>query len=175
MRDDRGAVTKYMTALIIWLVPVALLLIPILYPTEGVFRDLFILPAVLIMLYVAFILTPMFSPLKNVDFFDELPRNVERFVDGQRARRDARDILRLYDKSKMPNVYEMEELSPYLKNVRRTCDVLRASSEWHMSNAEVSGSLLEKMEALMHYKEAPEEELEDKHAHKGKGKHHRSH
>jgi hypothetical protein len=175
MRDDRGAVIKYATALIIWLVPVALLLIPVLYPTEGVYRDLFILPAVLIMLYVAFILTPMFSPIRNVDFFDELPRAIERFVDGQRARRDARDILKLYDKSKMPNVYEMEELSPYLRNVRRTCDVLRASSEWHMSNAEVSGSLLEKMEALMHYKEAPEEELEDKHAQKGKGKQHRSH
>ena len=175
MRDDRGAITKYLTALTIWLVPVALMLIPILYPAEGIYRDMFILPVILIMLYVAFILTPMFSPLKNVDFFDELPRNIERFVDGLRARRDARDILRLYDKSKMPNVYEMEELSPYLKNVRRTCDVLRASRDWHASNAEVQGTLLEKMEALMHYKEAPEEEPEEKHGHKAKGKHHRSH
>jgi len=174
MRDDRGAVTKYAIALAIWLVPVALLLIPILYPTEGFARDLLILPAVLLMLYVAFILTPMFSPLKNVDFFDELPRNIERFVEEQRARRDARDIVKLYDNSKMPNVYEMEELSPYLKNVRRTCDVLRASHEWHASNAEVAGNLLDKMESLMHYKEDPQDEPEEKHGHKAKGKHQRS-
>jgi len=175
MKDDRGAVAKYLTALIIWLVPVSLLLIPVLYPTEGFVRDLLILPAILVMLYVAFILTPLFSPLKNIDFFDELPRSIERFVEGQRARRDARDIIKLYDKSRMPNVYEMEELTPFLRNIRHTCDTLRASREWHLSNAEVSSSLLEKMEALMRFEEDSAEVTDSGQGSKSKGKHGRRH
>ena len=159
MRDDRSAVGKYLTILIFWLIPVALMLIPILYPTEGYVRDMLVLPVIFILLYVAFLLFPLFRPLRNLDFFDEVPEAVERHVDALRARKDARDLIKLYDGGRLPNVYELASLTPFQRDLKRTLDMLRTDAEWHSSNAEVSHDLLERMETLM--KATAEEEPEE--------------
>lgn len=160
MRDDRSPIGKYVAVLIFWLIPVVLILIPLFYPSEGYLRDILVLPVILMLLYVSFILSPMFRPLRNLDFFDDVPETIERFVDEQRARKDARGLIRLYDGGQLPNVYELTVLTPFQKEVKRTLDGLRSDSEWHASNAEVSRDLLERMEYLMRagVDEAPESE-----------------
>jgi len=159
MKDGRSALGKYLTILIFWLIPVGLILIPLLYPTEGYVRDMLVLPVIFILLYVAFLLSPLFRPLRNLDLFDEVPEAVERHVDAQRARKDARDLIRLYDGGRLPNVYELASLTPFQRDVKRILDRLRADAEWHSSNAEVSRDLLERMETLM--RAAEEEEPEE--------------
>lgn len=162
MKDDRSAVGKYVTVLIFWLIPVALILIPLLYPTEGYLRDMLVLPVLLVLLYVAVILAPLFRPLRNLDFFDDVPETIERFVDAQRARRDARDLIRLYHDGHLPNVNELETLTPWQRGVKRTLDALRLDADWHAGNAEVSQDLLARMESLMHT--GAEEQVEDESA-----------
>lgn len=159
MKDNGAAVGKYVTVLIFWLIPVALMLIPILYPTEGYVRDMLVLPVIFILLYVAFLLSPLFRPLRNLDFFDDIPEAVQRQVDAQRARKDARDLIKLYDGGSLPNVYELANLTPFQRGLMRTLDRLRTDAEWHSSNAEVSHDLLERMETLM--RATPEEEPEE--------------
>lgn len=157
MDDERTPVTKYLVVLILWVIPVVLILVPLLYPTEGYVRDMLVLPVIIVLLYVAFILAPLFHPIKNADFFDEVPRTIERFANEQRSRKDVRDILKLYRGGRLPNVYELTELTPFQKDIRRMCERLRADVEWHASNAEMSRELLDRMEALMHVKEEEEE------------------
>jgi len=103
----------------------------------------------LVLLYMSFILSPLFRPLRNLDFFDDVPETIERFVDSQRARKDARGLIRLYDGGHLPNVYELTALTPFQKELKSTLDKLRSDAAWHASNAEVSGDLLERLETLM--------------------------
>ncbi len=158
MSDNRASIGRYLTVLVLWLIPVALILFPLLYPTEGFVRDMLLLPVILLLLYVAFLLAPLFRPLKNIDFFDDVPGTIERYATAHRARKDVRDILRLYQGGRLPNVYELPNLTPFQKDVKRMCDRLRNDADWHASNAEVSRDLLDRMEALMH---ASEEHQED--------------
>jgi len=120
-----------------------------------------VLPVIFVLLYVSFVLSPLFRPLRNLDFFDEVPDAVERRVEARRARKDARDLLRLYAGGRLPNVYELTSLTPFQRDVKRLLDKLRNDAEWHAGNAEVSRDLLEQMEALMRAteEEEPEEEL----------------
>ncbi len=156
MRDDKSAVQKYFTMLIIWLVPVALMVAAAVRPVEGFTRDLLLLPAIVMLLYAAYLVAPLFRPLKNADFFDELPAQIERIVDSQRARKDARELIKLYDGDRIANVYELAELTPFQKGIKHTCEVLKYHSEWHSSNAQASRDLLDRLEGLMHVDE-PEE------------------
>jgi len=158
MSDDRSAVGKYVTVLLAWLIPVLLVLIPLVYPAEGYARDMLALPVIFLLLYVAFLVAPLLRPVKNLDFFDDIPDVVERYSDAQRARRDARDLLRLYDGGRLPNVYELTTLTPFQRDVKRMVDRLRSDADWHSGNAEVSRDLLERMEALMRTTEVEEEE-----------------
>ncbi len=158
MDDERSPVGKYLVVFILWIIPVVLILIPLLYPTEGYVRDMLVLPVIVILIYVAFILAPLFYPIKNADFFDEVPKTIERFANEQRARKDVRDILKLYHGGRLPNVYELTELTPFQKDIKRMCERLRADVEWHSSNAEMSRELLDRMEALMHAREEADEE-----------------
>ncbi|MBN1152445.1 MAG: hypothetical protein JXA58_04475 [Dehalococcoidia bacterium] len=155
MRDDRSALGKYMTVLIVWLIPVALVLIPLLYPTEGYVRDMMVLPVLLILLYVALLLAPLFRPLRNLDFFDDLPEAIDRHVDAKRARKEARELIRLYADGHLPNVDELSDLTPFQRGVKRTLDTLRIDAEWLSGNAEVSRNLVERMETLMHSVDEP--------------------
>ncbi|MFW6102896.1 MAG: hypothetical protein ACOC7M_01230 [Chloroflexota bacterium] len=149
MKDDRSAIAKYLTVLIVWLVPIALMLVPVLYPAEGFVRDALVLPVIVLTLYAAFLVSPMFQPLKNVDFFDEIPGVIEKHTEERRARIEARDLLRLYNDGSLPKVYEIENPTRFQRDLRRTCDTLRAAAEWHSSNGEVSANLLERLESLM--------------------------
>ena len=149
MKDDRSAIRKYLTILLIWLVPVAFMLIVVFYPVEDYLRDILLLPVIVVLLYLAFLLSPMFRPLKNVDYFDELPAAIERFVDSQRVRKDARDLIRLYHDGTLPNVYELSERTRFQKDVFRIAESLRADAGWHSSNHQVSQDLLDRMEQLM--------------------------
>ena len=108
MKDDRTAVARYATVLVVWLIPIALMLIPVLYPTQNYLRDALVLPVIALTLYAAFLVSPLLQPLKNIDLFDEIPDLIERYTDERRARKDARDLLRLYDGDSLPNVYEIE-------------------------------------------------------------------
>jgi len=158
MDDERSPVGKYLTVLILWIIPVVLILVPLLYPTEGHVRDILVLPVIVILLYIAFILAPLFHPPRNADFFDEVPRTIERYANEQRARKDVRDILKLYQGGRLPNVYELPRLTPFQKDVKRMCERLRADAEWHASNVELSRDLLERMHALMRAEAEDEEE-----------------
>ena len=149
MKDDRSAIAKYLTILLIWLIPVAFILIVVLYPVEDYLRDILVLPVIIVLLYVSFLLAPMFRPLKNVDYFDELPAAIERFVDSQRVRKDARDLIRLYHDGTLPNVYELSDLTKFQKDVLRMAESLRADAGWHSSNHQVSQDLLDRIEQLM--------------------------
>ena len=149
MKDDRSAIAKYFTILLIWLIPVAFILIVVLYPVEDYLRDILVLPVIIVLLYVSFLLAPMFRPLKNVDYFDELPAAIERFVDSQRVRKDARDLIRLYHDGTLPNVYELSDLTKFQKDVLRMAESLRADAGWHSSNHQVSQDLLDRIEQLM--------------------------
>ena len=71
MRDGNPAAGKYVTILLFWLIPVALILIPVVYPTEGYVREILVLPVIFLLLYIAFLLSPLFRPLRNIDFFDD--------------------------------------------------------------------------------------------------------
>ena len=171
MKDDRIPFGKYVAVLIFWLIPVVLIVIPVLYPVEGYLRDILVLPVILVLLYVSFILSPLFRPLRNVDFFDELPEAIERFVDARRARKDARDLIRLYDGGRLPNVYELTNLTPFQNGLKRTLEKLKSDGDWHAGNAEVSRDLLERMEALMRATEVEEPDAEPaRHARKKSGK-----
>ncbi len=169
MDDERSPVGKYLVIFILWIIPVVLILVPLLYPTESYVRDMLVLPVIVILIYVAFILAPLFYPLKNADFFDEVPKTIERFANEQRARRDVRDILKLYDGGRLPNVYELSDLTPFQKDIKRMCERLRADVEWHSSNAEKSRDLLDRMEALMRVREAEEGEGDEEQPQTGKG------
>lgn len=158
MDDERTSVSKYVVVLLLWIIPVVLILVPQLYPTEGYVRDMMVLPVIIVLLYVAFILAPLFHPIKNADFFDEVPKTIERFANEQRARKDVRDILKLYRSGRLPNVYELTELTPFQKDIKRMCERLRADVEWHNSHAGMSRELLDRMEALMHAHDEEEEE-----------------
>jgi len=149
VKDDRSAIAKYFTILLIWLIPVAFILIVVLYPVEDYLRDILVLPVIIVLLYVSFLLAPMFRPLKNVDYFDELPAAIERFVDSQRVRKDARDLIRLYHDGTLPNVYELSDLTKFQKDVLRMAESLRADAGWHSSNHQVSQDLLDRIEQLM--------------------------
>jgi hypothetical protein len=173
MKDARTGIGKYVTILIVWLIPVALMLIPLFYQTEGYLRDMLVLPVILILLYLAFLLSPLFRPLKNIDLFDEVPAAVERRVIALRTRKDARDLIRLYDGGRLPNVYELTDLTPFQKDVKRMLDDLRADATWHTSNAEVSQDLLERMETLMRVTEEEEPEEEPSRPQRKKGGKHR--
>lgn len=155
MNDYRSVTSKYATVLVFWLVPVALILIPLLYPAEGYMRDMLVLPVLLILLYVAVLLAPLFRPLRNLDFFDDIPEAVERHVDALRARKEARELIRLYADGHLPDVYELPNLTPFQRGLKRTLDTLRLDAEWHASNAEVSRDLLERMDVLMHTANEP--------------------
>ena len=161
VNDNRSAVGKYATVLVFWLVPVALILIPILYPAEGYVREMLVLPVLLVLLYVAVLLAPLFRPLRNIDFFDDIPEAVERHVDALRTRREARELIRLYSDGGMPDVYSLSSLTPFQRGLKWTLDTLRLDSEWHSSNLEVSRDLLERMESLIHTEDEPAE-IEDK-------------
>jgi len=149
VKDDRSAIRKYLTILLVWLIPVAFILIAVLYPVEDYLRDILVLPIIVVLLYVAFLISPMFSPLKNVDYFDEIPAAIERFVESQRTRKDARDLIRLYHDGTLPNVYELPDLTRFQKDVLRIAEFLRADAGWHGSNQQVSQDLLDRMEQLM--------------------------
>jgi hypothetical protein len=172
MGDNRSTLGKYVTVLIFWLVPVVLILIPLFYPDDGYLRDILVLPVLLVLLYMSFILSPMFRPLRNLDFFDDIPETIERFVDAQRARKDARGLIRLYDGGHLPNVYELTALTPFQKELKSTLDKLRSDAAWHVSNAEVSRDLLERLETLMRTRDDEEVALEESvsHARKKGGK-----
>jgi hypothetical protein len=158
MRDARSGIGRSITILVVWLIPVALMLISYFYPTEGGYlRDILVLPVILVLLYTAFLVAPLFRPLRNLDFFDDVPDAIERRVGAQRVRKDARDLIRLYDGGRLPNVYEMTTLTPFQSDVKRIAEGLRADADWHASNAEVSRDLLERMETLMHAKEEEDE------------------
>jgi len=157
MKDDRSAVARYVTALLVWLVPIALMLVPVLYPAEGYLRDALVLPVILLTLYASFLVSPLFQPLRNIDLFDEIPGLISRHTDEQRARREARELLRLYEGDSLPRVYEMKNLTRFQRDLLRTCEDLRSAAEWHASNGEVSGNLLERIENLMTRDEEGEE------------------
>jgi len=169
MKDARAGIGKYVTILIVWLIPVALMLIPLFYHTEGYLRDALVLPVILILLYLSFLLSPLFRPLRNLDFFDEVPGVVERHIDALRARKDARALIRLYDGGRLPNVYELTNLTPFQNEVKRILEELQASATWHASNAEVSQDLLERMEALMRATEDEEPQAEPSRPQRKKG------
>ncbi len=158
MRDDRSMVQKYLVMLLVWMVPVALMVAAAVRPVEGMARDLMLLPAIAMLLYAALLLAPLFTPIRNVDFFDELPASIERIIDSQRARKDARDLIKLYDGDRLPNVYELQQLTRFQKGILHTCEVLKSHGEWHASNAEVSRDLLDRLEELMHVAETEEQE-----------------
>jgi len=149
VKDDKPAIRKYFTILLVWLIPVGFILIAVLYPVENYLRDILVIPVLVVLMYVAFILSPMFRPLKNVDYFDELPATIERFVDSQRARKDARDLIRLYHDGTLPNVYELSDLTKFQKEVLRITESLRTEAGWHSSNHQVAQDLLDRMEQLM--------------------------
>jgi hypothetical protein len=158
MRDDRSVVQKYLTMLLIWLVPVALMVTAAVRPVEGMTRDLLMLPAIVMLLYAALLLVPLFNPIRNADFFDELPASIERIIDSQRARKDARELIKLYDGDRLPNVYELQKLTRFQKGILHTCEMLKSHTEWHASNAEVSRDLLDRLQELMHADETEEPE-----------------
>lgn len=170
MSDDKSTIGKYVTVLLAWLIPVLLVLIPLVYPDEGYARDMLALPVIFLLLYVAFLVAPLLHPLKNLDFFDDIPEVVERYSDAQRARRDARDLMRLYDGGRLPNVYELRTLTPFQRDVKRMADRLRADVDWHSGNAEVSRDLLERMETLMRATEEEEAVVETVHQQRKSGK-----
>ena len=165
MRDAKSVFSKYAIVLVFWLIPVVLILLPLLYPVEGSLRDILVLPVILVLLYVAILLAPLFRPLRNVDFFDDIPDAIERFVDAQRARKDARELIKLYDGGHLPNVYELTNLTPFQRELRRTLDRLKSDAEWHASNAEVSRDLLERMETLMRATVSEEQQEEEPASH----------
>jgi hypothetical protein len=173
MKDGNSAAGKYVTVLLFWLVPVALIVIPMVYPTEGYVREILVLPVIFVLLYVAFLLSPLFRPLRNIDYFDDVPETIERYVDARRARKEARDLIRLYAGGRLPNVYELSSLTPFQRDVKRMADGLRMDAEWHASNAEVSRDLLERMEALMRATEEEESEQEPSRTPRKKGGKHR--
>jgi hypothetical protein len=173
MRDGSSAAGKYVTVILFWLIPVALIIIPVVYPTEGYVREILVLPVIFLLLYVAVLLAPLFRPLRNIDFFDDVPETIERYVEARRARNEARDLIRLYDGGKLPNVYELASLTPFQKNVKHIADGLRIDAEWHASNAEVSHDLLERMETLMRATGEEEAEREPSRAPRKKGGKHR--
>ena len=39
MKDDRSAIARYATILVVWLVPIALMLVAVLYPVQSYLRD----------------------------------------------------------------------------------------------------------------------------------------
>ncbi len=149
MRNDRTGIFKYLNAIIIWMIPVVLILLAMLYPMEQYIRDILVLPVIGLLLYVAFLLAPMFSPLKNINYFDDVPATVERVVVAQRAREDARELLKLWRDGSLPNVYELTELTKFQKDVLRMATDLRTDIDWHTSNQQVTQALLERMETLM--------------------------
>lgn len=155
MSDNRSAVGKYFTVLIAWLMPVALVLVPVFHPAEGYLREMLVLPVLLLLLYVAILLAPLFRPVRNLDFFDDLPDLVERHVDALRARKEARGLIRLYTDGHLPNVYELDTLTPFQRELKRTLETLRLDAEWHSGNAEVSADLLERMKSLMDTRDEP--------------------
>ena len=169
MRDGNSAAGKYVTVLLFWLIPVGLILIPLVYPTEGYVREILVLPVIFVLLYVAFLLSPLFRPLRNIDYFDDVPETIQRYVDARRARKEARDLIRLYDGGRLPNVYELPSLTPFQRDVKRITDGLRIDTEWHASNAEVSRDLLERMEALMRASDEEESEHEPSRTPRKKG------
>ncbi len=158
MREERSAVQKYATMLLIWLVPVGLMVAAVVRPVEGLTRDLLMLPAIVMLLYAAFLVTPLFSPIRNADFFDDLPSQIGRIIDSRRARKDARELIKLYDGDRLPNVYEMKELTRFQRGLLQTCETLKSHSEWHASNAQASRDLLDRLEALMRAQEPQEPE-----------------
>jgi len=103
VRDDRSAVGKYLTILIFWLIPVALMLIPILYPTEGYVRDMLLLPVTSILLYVSFLLFPLFCPFRILDLFAELPEAPDRNLDAHRVRSDPHGTLKHDERGRLRN------------------------------------------------------------------------
>jgi hypothetical protein len=149
MKDDRSAIARYATILVVWLVPIALMLVAVLYPVQSYLRDALVLPVIAVTLYAAFLVSPLVQPWKNVDLFDEIPGVVSKFTDEQRARRDARALLRLYQGDSLPKVYEIQHPTRFQRDLRRTCDDLRAAAEWHAGNGEVSANFLERLESLM--------------------------
>ncbi|MBN1855774.1 MAG: hypothetical protein JW846_02330 [Dehalococcoidia bacterium] len=149
MKDARTSVHKYLLVIIMWMIPVVLILTAIVYPMEQYLRDMLVLPVIVVLLYVAFLLAPMFTPIKNVNYFDEVPSTIERFVLGQRAREDARELLKLWHDGSLPNVYELTALTKFQKDVLRIVTDLRADTEWHNSSLQLSEALLERMDTLM--------------------------
>ncbi len=157
MRDAKSVFSKYAVVLVFWLIPVVLILVPLLYPTQGSLRDILVLPVILVLLYVAILLSPLFRPLRNIDFFDDIPDAIERYVDEQRARKDARDLIKLYVGGHLPNVYELTNLTPFQRQLAHTLELLKNSSEWHASNAEVSRDIVDRLETLMRATETEEQ------------------
>jgi hypothetical protein len=158
MREDRSAVQKYATMLLVWLIPVGLMVAAVVRPVEGLTRDLLMLPAIVMLLYAAFLVAPLFYPIKNADFFDDLPSQIERIIASQRARKDARELIRLYDGDRLPNVYQLKELTRFQKGILQTCEMLKSHAEYHASNAQASRDLLDRLEGLMRLEEPQEPE-----------------
>ncbi len=158
MREERSAVQKYATMLLIWLIPVGLMVAAVVRPVEGLTRDLLMLPAIVMLLYTALMVAPLFSPIRNADFFDDLPSQIERIIDSRRARKDARELIKLYNGDRLPNVYELKDLTRFQKGLLNTCETLKSHAEWHSSNAEASRDLLDRLEALMRTEEPEEPE-----------------
>lgn len=149
MKDAHSAVARYATILVLWIVPIGLMLVPILYPSQSYLRDALVLPAIVITLYAAFLVAPLVQPLRNMDLFDEIPGLISRYTDEQRARREARDLLRLYEGDSLPRVYDIQNPTRFQRDLLHTCEDLRAAAQWHENHGEISGNLLERIESLM--------------------------
>ena len=172
MKDDRSGVYKYLIAIFMWMIPVMLILTAMLYPMEQYLRDILLLPVIGVLLYVGFLLAPMFRPLKNINYFDDIPSTIERFVVAQRAREDSRALLKLWHDGSLPNVYELTDLTKFQKDVLRMAMDLRADTDWHSSNLQLSQALLDRLDTLMGLHD---EKLDDSMTTPVRKPHHRPH